>query len=179
MSPQVIARPLDTEFAPDYASYIAKVPEGDLMAILEQQIAAIRTVTAHVPPDREGFRYAPGKWSIREVVGHLIDGERVFGYRALCISRGDRTPLPGFDEGVYVTSGGSERSTLAALVRELVQVREGNISMFSRLDTAAWLQVGNANGVPVSVRALAFIIAGHTKHHLGTLLDRYGVASGA
>src|SRR5512133_3675899 len=95
-------RPADTEYAPYYAKYIDLVPDDDVLSTLEGQIDDLRRFAAKVPPDREGFRYAPDKWSVRQVIGHLTDGERVFGYRAFCFSRGEQTPLPAFDENVYV-----------------------------------------------------------------------------
>jgi hypothetical protein len=142
---------------------------------LERQIAEIRQRAAVVPAERETFRYAPGKWSIREIVGHLNDAERVFGYRAFCISRGERKPLPGFDEQRYVAEADSNRQPLAALVEEFAALRAAKLVLFRRLDPRAFKQIGTANDAPISVRALAFILAGHVRHHLGVLQLRYGI----
>lgn len=170
-----IERPTESEYAPFYAGYIAAVPAGDILEQLAGQMPRIRRLAAGIPAARETYRYAPGKWSLREVIGHLIDGERVFGYRALCISRGDQTPLPGFDENRYVAAAGSDARPLASLVDELGHVREGNLLLFRHLDPEAWQRTGIANATPISVRALAFILAGHMNHHLKILDERYGV----
>lgn len=168
----------DTEYAPFYETYVSKVPEEDPLAVLEAQADQVRRLAAAVPEDRERFRYAPGKWSVREVFGHLADAERLFGYRALCIGRGDTTtPLPGFDEVRYMAEAGFDRVPLAELAAELAALRETNLTLLRRMDAAAWARIGNANGTPVSVRALAFIMAGHVRHHLGILRERYGVAA--
>lgn len=170
-----IERPTESEYAPFYAGYIAALPPGDVLEQLASQTSQIRRLAAGIPAERETYRYAPGKWSIREVMGHLIDGERVFGYRALCISRGDQTPLPGFDENRFVESSGFDARPLSSLVDELAVVRESNLLLFRHLDAEAWQRTGIANANPVSVRALAFIMAGHVQHHLKILGERYGV----
>jgi hypothetical protein len=169
-------RPADDEYAPYFAGYVALVPETDVLAVLDEQKAAFRRLAAAVPPDREGFRYAPDKWSVREVVGHLVDGERVFGYRAFAISRGERAPLPSFDENEYVAASGYDGVPLAELVGELVSARDANLAFLRRLDPEAWARRGTASGKTITVRALAWITAGHPRHHLNVLRDRYSVA---
>jgi hypothetical protein len=129
-----------------------------------------------VPAAVELHRYAPGKWSVREVFGHLGDGERVFGYRAACISRGDRTPLPRFDENLYVANAAFDHTAVAVLADELLHLRAANLAMLRRLDAEAWKRVGTASERSISVRALSFIMAGHVRHHLRILRERYGVA---
>lgn len=171
----MIERPQESEHAPFYAAYIALVPEGDLLTVLAEQKRELLRRAEAVPPERETHRYAEGKWSVREVFGHLGDGERVFGYRALCISRGDETPLPGFDEDPYVAAGGFDRRSLRDLAAELLLLRDANLAMFRALDPEAWKRLGTANGEAISVRALAYIMAGHTAHHLSILAERYGV----
>jgi hypothetical protein len=168
-------RPAATEYAPFYAGYVGLVPEADVLSVLEEQKDAFRRLAGTVTPDRERYRYAPDKWSIREVAGHLVDGERVFGYRAFAISRGEQAPLPSFDENVYVSASGNDSVPLPDLVAELVAVRDANLAFLRRLSDEPWGLVGTASGKPVSVRALAFIMAGHPRHHLGILRERYGV----
>jgi hypothetical protein len=169
-------RPTEAEFAPFYARYVALVPEADILAVLEQQSEEIRRLAASVPKARETFRYAEGKWSIREVLGHLVDGERVFGYRAFCISRGEAAALPSFDENRYVAAAGCDATPLAELADELALVRRSNLVVLRRLGPAEWARLGTASGKPVSVRALAWVMAGHPRHHVEILRDRYGVA---
>jgi DinB family protein len=168
-------RPADTEFAPFYAGYVALVPEGDVLAALEAQIDELRGLARSVAPARETFRYAPDKWSVRQVVGHLTDGERVFGHRLFCFSRGEQAALPSFDEKAYVAQSAYDRVPLAELLEELVTVRRGNLAVLRRLDGEAWGRVGTASGKPVTVRALAYVMAGHPRHHLAILRERYGL----
>jgi uncharacterized damage-inducible protein DinB len=169
-------RPTDTEYAPFYARYVALVPEGDILGVLEPQVEEIRRFLAPVSADKETFRYAEGKWSIRQVLGHLVDGERIFGHRAFCISRGEEAALPSFDENRYVAEARSEGVPLRELVDELSLVRRSNLAALRRLDDPDWARVGTASGKAVSVRALAWVMAGHPRHHIQVLRERYGVA---
>ncbi len=168
-------RPDATEYAPFYARYVADVPEGDVVATLRESGREIVAALGAIPESRGGFRYAPEKWSVREVVGHVIDAERIFGYRALRLARADETPLPGFEENEYVRSAGSDARTLTDLVDELRIVREGTVRLFASLPDEAWARRGVVNGREVSVRALAFITAGHARHHLAVLRERYAI----
>jgi uncharacterized damage-inducible protein DinB len=169
-------RPAETEHAHFYAGYVALVPETDILAVLEGQADVIRRLLAPVPAEKESYRYAEGKWSLRQVLGHLVDGERVFGYRAFSFSRGEQAALPSFDENEYVGAGRADSIPLAQLVDELSLVRQGNLAFLRRLDAREWARVGTASGKPVSVRALAWIMAGHPRHHLNVLRERYGVS---
>ncbi len=169
-------RPADTEYAPFYAKYIGLVPDADVLAALEAQVDDFRRLGASVPMERESYRYAPDKWSVREVIGHLTDGERVFGYRAFAISRGEQQALPSFDENAYVAQSGYGRVPLADLVDELATVRRANLAALRRLDPGTWTRLGTASGRPVSVRALAYVMVGHPRHHLAILRERYGLA---
>jgi hypothetical protein len=126
-----------------------------------------------VAAERETYRYAEGKWSIREIVGHLIDGERVFGYRAFCIARGEKQNLPGFDQNDYMLTAPYHNIELDDLLSELRLIRLGNIAMFRTLDSEAWNRTGTANENQVTVRAIAFIMAGHVRHHMNVLRERY------
>ena len=169
-------RPLETEYAPFYAGYVALVPETDILGVLEGQLDEVRRVAGAFSPGRESLRYAEGKWSVREVVGHLVDAERVFGYRAFCFSRGETAALPSFDENQYVVAATSDAIPLRELVEELALVRQSNQAFLRRLRDPEWTRVGTASGKPVTVRALAWIMAGHPRHHLNILRDRYGVS---
>ncbi|HVO11125.1 MAG TPA: DinB family protein [Vicinamibacteria bacterium] len=169
-------RPAENEYAPYFARYVGLVPEADVLAALEGQIDDLRRFAKSVPPEREGHRYAPDKWSVREVIGHLADGERVFGYRVFCISRGEQQALPSFDENAYVAQSAYGRVPLADLAEELVMVRRANLAVMRRLEPPAWTRLGTASGQPVSVRALGYIMVGHPRHHLAILRERYGLA---
>jgi hypothetical protein len=166
-------RPDASEYPPFYARYVASVPEADVVAALRDSAREIVGVLAAIPDARGGFRYGPDKWTIREVVGHMIDAERIFSYRALRLARGDATPLPGFEENDYARTAGSDTRSLADLVDELRVVREGTVRLFQSFPSEAWTRRGMVNGREVSVRALAYITAGHARHHLGVLRERY------
>jgi uncharacterized damage-inducible protein DinB len=166
-------RPDATEFAPFYAGYVAGVPEGDIISILHRDGDEWQRVLAELPEARGDHRYAEGKWSIKQVVGHVSDAERIFTYRALRVARGDRTPLASFDENAYAETAGSDRRTLSALAAELKAVREATLALFNSLPEDAWTRTGTASEKSVSVRALAYITAGHAQHHLKILRERY------
>jgi len=175
MATSLRARPAPSEYAPFYHGYVASVPEGDVVALLREGGRTLLDAVAAVPEARGGFRYAEGKWSIREVIGHLIDAERIFTYRALRVARGDTTPLPAFDENEYVKTAGSDTRTLSNLAREFNAVRESSVQLFESLPDEAWGRVGVASGKDISARALAYITVGHAMHHLRILRERYGV----
>src|SRR5882762_2504490 len=166
-------RPAESEYAPYYQSYIEQVSEPEILPVLRSQLDDLDLLLGSVAPERETYRYAEGKWSMREIAGHLIDGERVFGYRAFCIARGESRNLPGFDEKEYMLSAPYNQIDLEDLLSELRLVRLANIAMLRNLDEQAWLRIGTANDAQVSVRALAFIMAGHVRHHMGVLRERY------
>jgi uncharacterized damage-inducible protein DinB len=173
MTSSLRARPDATEYAPFYAGYVAGVPDGDPVALLRDAGKELDAVLRAIPEARGGFRYAEGKWSIREMLGHLIDAERIFTYRALRIARGDATPLAGFEENDYVRAAGSDGRTVGDLADELRTVREGTVRLFASLPDDAWSRRGNASGRDVTVRALAWITVGHALHHLKVLRERY------
>jgi hypothetical protein len=175
----MMSRPDPKEYAPFYAGYIARVPEGSILEILERQPGEVRRALAAVASERETYRYAPEKWSIRELLGHIGDAERIFGYRALRIGRGDQTPLAGFDEKPYVAASGADTRPLADLLEEFAAVRAANLIVLRHLPEAAWLNMGTANNNPVSVRAVAYTMAGHVLHHMAVLRERYGVGGWA
>jgi uncharacterized damage-inducible protein DinB len=169
----MIPRPDASEHLPYYARYVDLVPDGDLLQTLGTQLAETLTLVRGLPEEQGGHRYAPGKWSIREVLGHVIDTERIFAYRALRIARGDGTPMEGFDENAYAAASDADARTLADLADELEHVRLANIAFFRALTDEALARRGTANGAEVSARALAWILAGHELHHRALLRERY------
>jgi hypothetical protein len=172
-------RPTTSEYAPFYETYVSLVTEHDPMPVLQTQPRELETLAAAVPLDRETYRYAPGKWSIREIFGHIADAERVFGYRAFCISRGEQAPLPSFDQDAYVARSGFDAYPLADLLAEFNTLRGSNLAVLRRLAEDDWNRTGTASGATVSVRALAFILAGHVRHHMRALRSRYGLKTDA
>ncbi len=168
-----IARPEADEYIPYYHKYITLVPDGNVVDALRSQIADTVSLLRTIPEDRAAHRYASGKWSIKEVVGHMADVERVMSYRALRIARGDTTPLAGFDENAYVPAANFDARSLASLTHELEQVRASTVAFLETLDAAAAGRRGTANNAEISARALAWIIAGHERHHVGLLRERY------
>jgi hypothetical protein len=168
-----IARPAPTDYAPYYGTYIDQVPEADVLALLARQIDDTVTLLRAVPRARWTHRYAPGKWSVSEVVGHLADTERIFAYRALRFARNDPTPLPGFDENQYVPPANFDARSLTDLADDLRTVRMASLALFRGLDDAALARRGTANKVEITVRAIPWIIAGHERHHVKVLKERY------
>jgi DinB superfamily len=175
MTTSLRARPEASEYAPFFHRYVASVPDGDVVELLRTGGRELIETIGRIPESRGGHRYGPDKWTIRQVIGHLIDAERIFTYRALRIARGDRTPLAPFDENAYVRTAGSDGRTLADLARELECVREASVRLFESLPDGAWALSGIASEREISVRALAYITDGHARHHLQILRERYGV----
>jgi hypothetical protein len=166
-------RPQPGQYAPSFEKYIALVPEGDYQTILESQLQLWRQLPGSLTDKQAGFRYAPDKWSVKEIVGHVSDAERVFSYRLLRIARGDQTPLPGFEQDDYIKTANSSARSLASLLEEFESVRRASITLVRSLDDKAWLQRGVASNKEISATALAFIIAGHERHHWVILQERY------
>jgi uncharacterized damage-inducible protein DinB len=166
-------RPESGEYAPFYQNYIALVPAGDLFSILDAQPREWKSLLGGLSEAQAEFRYDPGKWSIKEVVGHVADTERIFTYRVLRIARGDQTPLPGFEQDDYVKEGNFSTRKLADLLDEFSAVRNSTLALLRSLNQQAWTRRGNANQKEVTVRALGFIIAGHERHHRLILEQRY------
>ncbi|MDQ3585481.1 MAG: DinB family protein [Acidobacteriota bacterium] len=168
-----IGRPDAAEYPSYYSGYISLVPEGQIVETLSRQLDATLSLLRGISDVQSGSRYAPGKWSVKELVGHIIDSERVFAYRALSFARGDQTPLPGFEQDDYVKGGNSDECLLRDLAEEFEHVRRANLLLFRQLKGDAWLRRGVANNGEISVRALAYIIAGHELHHLNILRTKY------
>ncbi len=174
---QHIAPPTAEEYAPAFAGYIAQVGDEDIVAALDRQTAQVSAVFAPLSDERSGFRYAPGKWSVHEVLGHVGDTERVMGYRAMAIARGEIQPLPGFDENAYMEKAPFSSRPLRETLQHFAHLRTSHVILLRQLAPEDWLRVGNANGFPASVRALAWVMVGHVRHHLAVLAERYGIPS--
>jgi hypothetical protein len=166
-------KPDQSEFLPYYARYTDLVGEGDVLVTLAAQMKETQTLLRGLPPSMATYRYAPDKWTVNEMVGHVIDAERIFSARALRFARNDSKPLPGFEQNDYVMNATFDAYPLAELVAELDVVRQATLFLFSHLDEAAWTRRGVASGAEVTVRALAYIIAGHELHHRQLLQTRY------
>jgi len=166
-------RPEATEYADYYANYISKVPGSDVLGVLESQRLQMLQLFAGRSERDGSFRYAPGKWTVKEVLGHITDTERIFTYRALRFARADQTPLPGFEQDDYVRSGAFGERTLAGLAEEFGAVRSASVGLFRSFNEAAWPRRGLANQKEMTVRALAFMTAGHQIHHRIILEERY------
>ena len=173
MSAATTIRPASGEYPPYTISYISLVPDGDIVVTLGKQLDETLALIRSISESRGDFCYEEGKWSIKEVIGHIIDCERIFAYRALRFARGDETPLSGFEQDDYVRNGGFGKRSLSDLADEYDHVRRSTVALFSNLDVEAWLRLGSSNNSPASVRALAFIIAGHERHHVEILRTRY------
>jgi hypothetical protein len=166
-------KPEKSEFLPYYEKYIDLVPSGDVVATLSTQMAETQALLRGLPASVSTYRYAPGKWSVNELIGHLIDSERIFASRALRFARNDPTPLPGFEQDDYVNNSSFDSYPLSELASELTSVRDSTVFLFRHLEEDAWMRRGIANGAEVSVRALAYVIAGHELHHREILRARY------
>lgn len=171
-----IPRPAADEAAPFYHGYIAKVPGENIGEQLVDQLAEVDRLFGALDDRAALARYAPGKWSVKEVLGHLTDVERIFSYRLLRIGRGDATPLPGFDENTYVPAGRFDARPLSGLLAEFRAVRLSSMALVGGIPSPAWSERGAASGKPITTRALAYILVGHVAHHLGVLRERYGLS---
>jgi hypothetical protein len=178
MSTLRIPRPANDEAAAYYHTYIAEVGGDNIGEQLVQQISQVERLCSSLDDAAALARYAPGKWSIKELLGHLNDSERIFSYRLLRISRGDSTPLPGFDQNPYVLAGRFEERSLEDLLGEFRAIRLSTVALASGIPGAAWTARGVASENSVTARALLYIIVGHVAHHLLVLRDRYGLSSG-
>ena len=169
----MISRPGPGEYAPYYEQYVREVPDGDILQILAAQNRETQRLLDEIGEKRGGYRYAPGKWSIKEIIGHITDSERIFTYRALVFARADTTALPSFEQDDYVRSGNFEARTLRSLGAELAAVRAAGLALFSSFDRDSIERRGHAAGYEICVRALPYIVAGHERHHLNVIHERY------
>jgi hypothetical protein len=168
-----MSRPETSEYAEFYSGYVGLVPEDDIVTVLDAQNGELRSLFSQFGEENGAFAYAEGKWTVKQLLSHIIDGERVFAYRFLRISRGDATPLPGFDQDVFVNGADANERTLASLIDEFDHQRRSNVLMIAAAGEEQMGRAGTAGDASISARALAWIMAGHTRHHLNILRDRY------
>jgi hypothetical protein len=166
-------RPQANEHAPYFSRYIDLVPEDDIVHALEAQGRETAALLAGVSEEKSSFRYAPEKWSVKQIIGHVTDAERVFAYRLLCIARGEAKPLPGFDENDYVRNANFDGLSFAELVEGFAATRRASFALLRGLSDEAWARVGTANDKQISVRAIAYTLLGHERHHMRVLRERY------
>ncbi len=166
-------KPNVTEYAPYYQRYIDLITTDDIFSFYKQQAEEIVSLFTSLSEEKASFRYAEGKWTIKEVLAHIVDSERIFGYRVLAISRGDKNPLPGFSENDYVKNGKYENRSLQSLLAEYTHLSAANLELFKSLDEEMLVQKGTASGKEVTARAILFVTIGHEKHHLEVIKSRY------
>lgn len=168
-------RPSSSDHPAFAETYIGRVPETDPLGVLLESAAELSRQLSAIPPDASGLSYGPGKWTVRQVLRHVIDTERIFAYRVLCIARGDTTPLPPFDEQAYAEAADEALADLDGLIDEFNLVRRSTIALFGAFPASLWGRYGTAGGGRVSVNALAYMIIGHWRHHAALLTERYGL----
>ncbi|GIP51798.1 MULTISPECIES: DinB family protein [Paenibacillus] len=169
----MLEKPQAGEYAVHFEPYIQKVPEDNLPSLLEKQVDEVIQRLGQITEEQGSYRYAEGKWSLKEVLGHISDTERIMSYRLLRIARGDTTPLPGFEENLFVSHAHADRQTVNALLQDFAAVRIATLSLIRQLDDEAWARIGTFSDHPGSARALAYIIAGHSIHHFDIIEERY------
>ena len=166
-------RPESSEYAPYYGKYVALVPDGDIAVTLSRQIDATAAFLSPLSEQQAAYAYAPGKWSIKEVLGHLMDTERIFTYRALRIGRNDKTPLPGYEQDDYVASANFNGRSLSGLLEEFAAVRNSTVQLFKHFTDKEWERRGTANQVEMTALSLGYVVAGHELHHMDVVRKRY------
>lgn len=170
----MLSRPNEQEYDPYFERYVSLVPEGDFLELLGMQTQETRAFFEKLSEETANYSYAPGKWSIKEVLGHIMDTERVFAYRTLCIARGEQQPLPGFDQNTYAAGAAYDRIPLSNVVQHYTALRVSTFFLFEQIPDEAWTRTGISNQKPISLRSLAYIIAGHERHHLQVISEKYG-----
>ena len=168
-----MSRPQADEYDQYYETYVSLVPEDDIKSVLAAQPGELDALIRSAPESKGTFAYAAGKWSVKQLLGHVIDGERMFAYRIFRISRGDQTPIEGFEQDGYIENAHSNERSFDDLLNEFSLLRQANMCFFNVLKDDAWTRIGTANEQQISVRALAWIMAGHVRHHIGILKERY------
>jgi uncharacterized damage-inducible protein DinB len=173
MSSAAATQPQTTEYNPYYGKYLSLVPEGDVISTLSRQLEDTLGFLRSLSEEQADSRYAPDKWSVKEVVGHVLDTERIFGHRLFRFARNDQSALPGYEQDDYVRAGNFGKRSLSDLAEEFEHVRRANLLLLRSLDDEAWLRRGTANDSEISVRALAYILAGHETHHMQIIREKY------
>jgi len=166
-------RPEQSEYDPYYEKYISLVIDNEVVPVLASQMTELQDIFATVPEEKGTYAYADGKWTIKEVLSHLIDAERIFAYRVFRIARGDKTAIEGFEQDGYIENSHANQRTFGELLDEMNLLRRANVLFFKNLGDEDWIRTGVANNAEISVRALAFIMAGHIRHHVTILRSRY------
>ncbi|MDQ0874926.1 hypothetical protein QFZ77_003585 [Paenibacillus sp. V4I3] len=169
----MLQRPSSEEYSPFFTGYINQVPESDYLSFLHSQLDAVIALFSSISNEQGLYRYEPGKWSLKEVLGHMTDTERIMSYRMLRIARGDTTNLPGFDQDLFITNTSFDELSMDDLLNDFKAVREATFTLLKTISEAAWSRKGIANANVISARALAYVIAGHAQHHLGVIRQKY------
>lgn len=169
----MLGRPEKTEYSAAVGTYIEQVNEEDIVKYLREQMNRTLALLQPLSQAQWEYRYQPEKWSVKEVIGHLMDNERIASYRMLCIARGDTTPLPGYDENIYAKNAGYHDMAPEVIMEDYRTAREGTLAIMRSAPPEAWLHAGSANGAAITARAVAYMIAGHERHHIQVLQERY------
>jgi uncharacterized damage-inducible protein DinB len=169
----MLQRPTENEYPNYYQPYIKLVPNGEIVQILQENLLAVSKLFKELSEEETNLRYAPGKWSVKEVLGHIIDTERIMTYRLLRVSRGDQTPLAGFNETDYVEAAQTHHLSMEAILEDFQATRNAAITLIKNTPREAWTNIGNANGMEITTRAIAYIITGHEMHHRKIVEERY------
>ncbi|WP_422005862.1 DinB family protein [Roseivirga pacifica] len=169
----MIVKPLETEYNPFYQPYMNQLHDSDVLVTLKKQLKSVPDFLWQIPKAKHDFAYVPGKWTIKELMQHINDTERVFTYRALCFARGDRQDMPAMDQDVYLNNAAIAQRPFSSFIDEFVSLRVATICLFENITEDQQMNMGNASGFPVSVRALAAMTAGHVAHHISIINSRY------
>jgi hypothetical protein len=169
----IIRRPEVSEYDAKYSRYMDLVPEDDICAALEKQLSLTVSLLREIPELLIDYRYAPGKWTTREVIGHILDTDRIFGFRLMSFARGDNHPLSAADQDLYVATGEFSRYPLTEWIEEYSLIRKSNVALIRHLPESAWDRTGMVSGIAISVRAIAYFMAGHERYHLEILQNRH------
>ena len=170
---KMLQRPFESEYPPYYHAYINLVPEGELVSILKENLVSTKKLFESISESNGKFSYAPGKWSIKEVLGHMTDTERIMSYRLLRVGRGDQTALAGFDETLYVEGSHVHQLPIKNILEDFIATRNATLTLVHNMPESAWENKGFANNNEITARAIAYIIAGHAIHHRKIITDRY------
>jgi hypothetical protein len=168
-------RPTSAEYAAHFDRYVCLIPESDVISVLNGQAERVHAALSGLSDERAGYRYAPDKWTVRESLGHIIDAERVFGYRAMSIARGEALSLLPFDENSYAAVANHDQAPIDELAEQFATLRRSHVLMLKHLTPDAWGRVGVVGEHPTTTRGMAFIMAGHVRHHANVLKERYGI----